>query len=479
MSEQTLSSAETEPAKRRFSWGRFVLWCFGGLIVLGISLIGFDRTRSSRNLRTTVENLDETDPGWQLEEIEAARISLPDDKNSALLCRELARLLGSGWPTPAFEESMEIISLAELLDERQMALLEAEMKRLSPIRLAARPLADMPRGKFDIAYAFNPYLTLLPDVQHTREVAIFFRYEMLYLANKGDVTGAVRSGRACVCAGRAMYDDPFMISQFVHIAIISIGLHGVERALSLGESDEAELIALDKLLADEEKHPTFLIAMRGERAMMHQFFSRINSGAITTASMSKEMNMVEEPIVERIAGSFRQLGRNQQPQMMDLMNRLVENARLPLAEQIAGEKALDLEFRSQRFSHPLAPMFWPESGKIAQACRRKSALVAAMRGLIAVERYRMKNGKWPAKLVDVVPAFLERLPTDPFDGKPIRMAKVADGVIVYSVGVDGVDDGGKLDRKKPTAPGVDLGFQLWDNGKRAQPTSSEPKEKQP
>jgi hypothetical protein len=478
VSEHPPTTSDTEPVKRRFSLGRFALWSLGGLVVLGIGLFGLDQARSSRILKTTVEHLDEADPGWRLEEIEAARVTIPDAQNSATLCRNLTRLLGRGWHDAKFDEQTSNLALPELLDKRLLRLLEAEMKRLEPVRLAARPLADMPKGKHKIEYAFNPLMTLLPDVQGTREVANLFRYEMLYLSNKGDVSGAVRSGRACVCAGRSLYDEPLLISQLVRIAVVSVGLHGVEGALSLGVSEGAELVALDKLLADEEKHQTFLLAVRGERATMYQLFSRMSSGAITSESMRAEMQMAEEPFVERMFVTSRWRVRRDQPVMMDLMNRIVENARLPPHEQIAGEKEIDREIKSNKSSNPLVAMLLPATSKVAEACRRKTAYVVAMRGLIAVERYRMKHKKWPAKLADVVPEFLKAVPLDPFDGKPIRMVRVADGVIVYSVGYDGVDDGGKLDRKKPTAPGVDIGFQLWDKEKRRR-LASPPREEQP
>jgi hypothetical protein len=43
-----------------------------------------------------------------------------------------------------------------------------------------------------------------------------------------------------------------------------------------------------------------------------------------------------------------------------------------------------------------------------------------------------------------------------------------DGVVIYSVGADGKDNGGKLD-KNPTKDGTDRGFRLWDVPKRRQP----------
>jgi hypothetical protein len=43
-----------------------------------------------------------------------------------------------------------------------------------------------------------------------------------------------------------------------------------------------------------------------------------------------------------------------------------------------------------------------------------------------------------------------------------------DGVVIYSIGPDGKDNGGKLG-KDPTKEGSDLGLRLWDISQRRQP----------
>ena len=64
---------------------------------------------------------------------------------------------------------------------------------------------------------------------------------------------------------------------------------------------------------------------------------------------------------------------------------------------------------------------------------------------------------------------LKVVPSDPFAaGQPIKFARTADGLIVYSVGQNGIDDGGKLDKDK-TGVSLDLGFKLWDVAARRQP----------
>jgi hypothetical protein len=56
---------------------------------------------------------------------------------------------------------------------------------------------------------------------------------------------------------------------------------------------------------------------------------------------------------------------------------------------------------------------------------------------------------------------LKAVPTDPYDGRPLRYRRVPDGFIVYSVNADGVDDSGIIDRPA-WGPGTDIGIRLWD-----------------
>ena len=97
----------------------------------------------------------------------------------------------------------------------------------------------------------------------------------------------------------------------------------------------------------------------------------------------------------------------------------------------------------------------------------KASLRSAAVG-VACERFRLAKGRWPTELEELVPHFLDQLPADPFDGQPLKM-KYSDGTfVVYSVGIDRVDNGGQLDLP-PSQPGSDTGFRLFDPHKRRQP----------
>jgi hypothetical protein len=62
---------------------------------------------------------------------------------------------------------------------------------------------------------------------------------------------------------------------------------------------------------------------------------------------------------------------------------------------------------------------------------------------IALKRYHLQHSAYPASLNELVPAFLPAVPVDFMDGKPLRYKLRPDGdFLLYSVGEDGIDDGG-------------------------------------
>lgn len=71
--------------------------------------------------------------------------------------------------------------------------------------------------------------------------------------------------------------------------------------------------------------------------------------------------------------------------------------------------------------------------------------VRAARTAAAVERFRLEQGRLPDELRELVPDYLEAVPRDPCDGKPLRYGRTDEGYTIYGVGSDGKDDGGDFD----------------------------------
>jgi hypothetical protein len=87
---------------------------------------------------------------------------------------------------------------------------------------------------------------------------------------------------------------------------------------------------------------------------------------------------------------------------------------------------------------------------------------------LACERYRLKHGTWPKGWDQLAPAFLPQVLIDPYTGTPLKLKPLDDGLIVYSVGFDGKDDGGDVLPSEGHFA-FDLGIHLWYPDQRRKP----------
>jgi len=72
--------------------------------------------------------------------------------------------------------------------------------------------------------------------------------------------------------------------------------------------------------------------------------------------------------------------------------------------------------------------------------------VSLARVACALERHRLATGSYPEKLDGLTPRFIDRLPPDPVNGEPLKYRRDApDRFILYSVGANLKDDGGRVD----------------------------------
>jgi hypothetical protein len=69
--------------------------------------------------------------------------------------------------------------------------------------------------------------------------------------------------------------------------------------------------------------------------------------------------------------------------------------------------------------------------------------ISALRLKIAVRLYENRHGQLPDDLSALVPEFMKEIPNDPYADKPFHYSK--EKKLLWSVGADGIDDGGKCE----------------------------------
>lgn len=101
----------------------------------------------------------------------------------------------------------------------------------------------------------------------------------------------------------------------------------------------------------------------------------------------------------------------------------------------------------------------PAHMKITQNVLQKQTFLTLALTACALERHWLAHGRYPETLPELVPTYIDKVPVDLIDGQPLRYRRTDDGkFLLYSLGLDGKDDGGKLSAsEKPE----DAGDWAW------------------
>ena len=109
--------------------------------------------------------------------------------------------------------------------------------------------------------------------------------------------------------------------------------------------------------------------------------------------------------------------------------------------------------------------------KVMKAHDRQLARYRVCVCVLAAQEYRRDHGNFPATLTDLVPKYLDKIPSDPYDDSPLKYRAEPAPPAVYSVYEDAIDNGGidisfdednGIDGKDP----LDLGYLLLKPGEK-------------
>ncbi len=127
----------------------------------------------------------------------------------------------------------------------------------------------------------------------------------------------------------------------------------------------------------------------------------------------------------------------------------VDAGRVTWAEALRGEKY----YVRYQYAHHFNPIMWAQGWWQSRGSKDKEKAEVKHKMVIAHERLltaelalrcaQSEQGHPPARLDDLVTNYLSRVPQDPFTGQPLVYRPQGTNWLLYSVGPDGVDDGGR------------------------------------
>ena len=260
---------------------------------------------------------------------------------------------------------------------------------------------------------------------------------------------AARTGRgelAAQCLGdglrlaRTLDREPALISFLVQTTLEAMASRATERVLSITPLAARDLAALQQAFHEADQALSYEGCVTGDLCLNIDILRR---PAAEIAKALGENGAITAAL--RVYCAFG-MHTSDLAANIDYLDKLRLTARLPPRQQLAESRQLNAALdRTLRFHFlPLSQMLLPSVQRAPLAALRTRESLRCTEAALAVERWRLDHAGTVPETADQLGSALPGvLREDPFDGKPIRFRRLATGYVVYGVGEDGIDNGGK------------------------------------
>jgi hypothetical protein len=361
---------------------------------------------------------------------------------------------------------------------------EARVRALDLLREAA----DLPVLNFTLDYSEGFDMRLIHLTVFKRSAQLLSAATLVDL-RRGETSSAVTNLNELLTLARHWNEEPLLLSQLVRAAAVQTAFAAQWEALEATPLTDEELSGLEQHWRALDFVRPFERSLQMDRAMMivtiqqwrgsnspsTLFFGSSGSSGATVADWFKDLG---ETAKRRTADELWRASWSYTDELnvlradqvvIDGVRQIRTNGFFgdALAQIERGMRALGLDkagdnWLRRRLGDNLRMMVGSVDsqtyflGKFLQVETARTLAVAA----IALKRYELRHGQLPGDLNALVPEFLGSVPRDPVDGRPLRYQLNSDGTfLLYSIGADGVDNGGDASPVPPSR------ICRWNNGR--------------
>lgn len=263
---------------------------------------------------------------------------------------------------------------------------------------------------------------------------------------------------ACHRLARLAAQQPTVIHQLIARAVETVACQATIAVLSSPDTtgeladqiaqDLAQLAPLPPmyLAVDEAERFAFLDAVLGlaSRSEASRQIWGADGAPPEIALRAIDWNVILQDgndWYDRIVEALRIPDRENRQQKLNEIERDMDRLRPTVPEALYS--TISRTQRSKLIGDILMRLLLPAMFSISDASDRVDTLLDLVRTTAALRRYRETHGTYPDKLDQLVPDYLSEVPVDAFCGVPYRYERRDDGFLLYSVGPDGNDDGGR------------------------------------
>lgn len=336
--------------------------------------------------------------------------------------------------------------------EAEVAAMQSPLDELRrSLRLAA------PRSDID----YRVPGARLPDFVLKREAAQWLAGAALAALHATNHTAAAESLKALLALTELHREDPTLVNQMIRVAISGLAFDVSCVAFQLPGWSEPQLAGLQSAWQRTGFFDRMVTTMEGERAWILVFFEQARTNRLSAVWNQTSPGAVRSANLEKVFDDFvldpmyrHAWAEQDQRFFLQTYQGTLEAMRAARLHKSWSKLANDLDstFRPMepgtrglnRLRHRLSSVAVPNWKRAMEMQFRAETQRSLCLAALALRRYELRHRQLPAGLAALMPGLLDAVPIDFMDGQPLRYRVEVDGTgRLYSVGLDGKDDGGE------------------------------------
>lgn len=259
--------------------------------------------------------------------------------------------------------------------------------------------------------------------------------DAIFKAEEGKMREAIDQIRWGMRFVRKTMDEPFTITGLMAVANMKHLLVSLKR-ISCGRNPDSEILRTLIQDLDAEKWRTkFARNIQGERVFFLEIALGLLEGDRTAFNLSKGDST--------FFWLIRPVTKAETLWALKKFDDVESKSLLPFYRIKGLQKELEREVESIPWYYYVSKNIFPSLHSIWLKEAILEAVMGAGQIAFACKIYKNREGYYPETLAALIPDILETEPIDPFSGNPFIYRLRQNGFIVYSVGSNEKDDGGK------------------------------------
>lgn len=319
--------------------------------------------------------------------------------------------------------------------------------------------ASKPTCQFPMIWEDGMLSPRYPHLTKIRTIALLLSANAVANAKDGNMAEAARSLVIGFRVCESLRDEADLITLITRLSVVKVTSDALAESMKYGRISEGDAKQLTGIVEGIDIDSGVVAGLGAERAMVIRVFDIVRDRQHTAMRWMTDgsVDLVHSP-KERTSAFWRCYTLADELYYLRTMDKYVHCAKLPYREL----SARNLFPEPEEFpKYALFTVMYLPSNRVFDRDRTKTVM-AGDEILLALGAYGNRFGSYPANLGELRTKLGWKIPEDPFSGKDFIYKREGKGFLLYSIGPDLKDDGGK----EPSKNDKDKGDIVWHGGTR-------------